>query len=62
MITGLRKLLSPFFENTAEGKHQEPLQNNSSAGLLPTFFYSEVSPIYHSKMDRSKLIRCRPFE
>jgi len=62
MIAGIRKLLSPFFESNAGGNLREPQQKNSSARLLPTFFYSGVSPIYHFKMNRSKLIRCRPFE
>jgi len=62
MIAEIRKLLSPFFESNAGGKLGEPQQKYSSARLLPAFFYSEVSPIYHFKMDRSKLIRCRPFE
>jgi len=62
MIAGIRKFVARFFKSSARDAEGSAPRRRSSAGKpLPTIFYSEVSPIYRFKVERSKMIRFRIF-
>lgn len=62
MIAGIRKLTNRLFKGSAQDTGGSVPRKRTSAGKpLPTIFYSEVSPIYRFKVERSKMIRFRLF-